>query len=63
MMRSTILYIIGALVGATSGFLYWKYVGCLSGTCKITSSPINSTIYFALMGALLFGAFKKREKS
>jgi len=62
MIRSNILYIIGAGFGALSGFLYWKYIGCLSGTCKITSSPVNSTIYFALMGALLFGAFKK-EKS
>ena len=53
------LYIIGSLVGAVTGFLYWKYVGCLTGTCAITSKPINSTIYFALMGAILFGIFKK----
>lgn len=56
------LYFIGALVGAFAGFLYWKYVGCLTGTCAITSSPINSTLYFAFFGAILFGSFKKQIK-
>lgn len=57
------LYFIGAAIGALGGFLYWKYVGCFTGTCSITSSPLNSTIYFALMGALLFGMFKKTTKN
>ena len=61
-MKKYMLYIIGALVGAAAGFMYWKYVGCVSGTCKITSSPVNSTIYFALMGTLFFGMFKKEKK-
>ena len=56
------LYFIGTFIGALAGFLYWKYVGCLTGKCSITSSPINSTIYFALFGAVLFGAFKKQSK-
>jgi hypothetical protein len=56
------LYFIGALVGALAGFLYWKYVGCLTGTCAITSSPINSTLYFAFFGSVLFGSFKKQAK-
>ena len=56
------LYFIGILVGAAAGFLYWKYVGCLTGTCAITSSPVNSTIYFAFFGAVFFGAFKKNTK-
>ena len=57
------LYFIGAASGAIGGFLYWKYVGCLTGSCSITSSPINSTIYFALFGSVLFGAFKKQTKT
>lgn len=57
------LYWAGAVVGAIAGFLYWKYVGCLTGTCSITSDPTNSTLYFALMGALLFGLFKKEPKA
>jgi hypothetical protein len=61
MMKKYLLHIIGAAVGGLGGFLYWKYVGCLTGTCKITSSPVNSTLYFAMMGALLFSIFKKQE--
>ena len=53
------LYGIGAVAGAIAGFLYWKYVGCLTGTCAITSNPVRSTIYFAILGALLFSLFKK----
>ena len=56
------LYFIGALTGALAGFLYSKYVGCLTGNCSITSSPKNSTLYFAIFGAVLFGAFKKQSK-
>ena len=56
------LYIIGAFVGAVAGYLYWQQVGCSSGTCMITSKPINSTLYGALMGSLLFGMFKKEAK-
>ena len=55
------LSIIGVAVGAIGGFLYWKLVGCSSGTCMITSKPINSTLYGALMGFLLFGIFKKEK--
>lgn len=55
------LYIVGAIVGAVAGFLYWNFVGCSSGTCIITSKPVNSTLYGALLGALLFGSFKKEK--
>ena len=57
------LYLIGALAGALGGFLYYKYVGCLTGTCAITSNPFRSAIYFAFFGAILFGAFKKEKKA
>lgn len=55
------LYLTGALAGGIVGFFYWKFIGCTSGTCMISSKPVNSTIYFALMGALLFGMFKKSK--
>lgn len=57
------LMFMGAAVGAVAGFLYWNYVGCLTNTCAITSDPTRSTLYFALMGGLLFSSFKnKKEK-
>jgi hypothetical protein len=57
------LYIVGAVTGAIAGYFYWQQIGCASGTCVITSKPINSTLYGALMGALLFGMFKKNPKT
>ena len=56
------LYIIGASLGAIAGFVYWWQVGCSSGTCAITSKPVNSSVYGAVMGALLLGLFKKEDK-
>ncbi|HRD57339.1 MAG TPA: DUF6132 family protein [Ferruginibacter sp.] len=62
LIKKNLLTIIGVLLGALAGFVYWKLVGCNSGTCAITSSPVNSTIYGALMGGLLFSIFKKDKK-
>ena len=61
-MQKNKLYLIGALVGAIAGFLYWKYIGCLTGTCAITSNPIRSTIYGAVMGSLVLSIFNKSQK-
>ena len=55
------LVLIGALVGAVAGYIYYAQVGCVTGTCAITSSPVNSTAYFAFMGALAFNIFRKNK--
>ncbi|MBW7890303.1 MAG: hypothetical protein H3C48_04605 [Chitinophagaceae bacterium] len=57
------LWLIGALAGGVGGFLYWKWIGCNSGSCAITSSPRNSTLYFGVMGALFFSMLKKNTKN
>ncbi len=56
------LELLGVLMGSVAGWLYWYYVGCASGTCFITSSPVNSSLYGALLGALLLGLLKKDPK-
>jgi phage shock protein E len=53
------LTLIGVLLGAIAGYMYYSYIGCASGTCAITSKPLNSTLYGALMGGLLLNSFKK----
>jgi hypothetical protein len=60
--KAIIITAIGIVVGAISGYLYYFYVGCLSGTCAITSKPLNSTLYGALMGGLVFNMFVKSPK-
>jgi hypothetical protein len=53
---------IGIVIGALAGYTYYFYVGCASGTCSITSKPLNSTLYGALMGGLVFNMFVKDTK-
>lgn len=57
------LTIFGIVMGALGGYLYYHFIGCSSGTCAITSRPLNSTLYGALMGGLLLSSFKREEKS
>ncbi|MGO4821210.1 MULTISPECIES: DUF6132 family protein [unclassified Flavobacterium] len=52
---------IGIVIGAIAGYAYYHFVGCASGTCAITSKPLNSTLYGSLMGGLLFNMFVKKE--
>lgn len=53
---------VGVIVGSIAGYIYYAKVGCLSGTCPITSDPTNSMLYGALMGFLLFSMFSKTPK-
>ena len=45
--------ILGVVIGGVAGFLYYKLVGCRSGSCPITSNPFASIIFGAIFGGLL----------
>ncbi len=45
--------VIAILLGGLAGFLYYKLIGCRSGTCPLTDSPYISTLWGALIGFLL----------
>lgn len=56
-------YFIAIPLGALAGFLYWRFIGCSSGTCPITSKWYNSTLYGMIIGALLVNTKRsKKEK-
>ena len=46
----------GILLGALAGYLYYAYWLCTNG-CMITSKPLHSSIYGAIMGGLFFSSF------
>jgi hypothetical protein len=51
------LKIAGLATGALGGYLYYFYVGCVSGTCPITSNPYKMIFFGAIFGYLLFDMF------
>jgi len=60
--RSIVVGSSGLLLGGLGGFLYWKYVGCISGTCAIWSNPNSSVTYGALLGSLFLLAIVPERK-
>lgn len=44
--------ILPPALGAVAGYAYYTYIGCMSGSCPITSDPFIFTAYGALMGAV-----------
>lgn len=59
--KNNLLVVVGVIVGSVAGYLYWKFIGCNFGTCLITSKPLNSSIYGAVMGGLIFSMAKKNK--
>ena len=61
-----IITLLGVIVGAVLGYTYYYFVGCSSGTCSITSKPLNNTLYGAILGGLLFNSisdYLKKNKT
>lgn len=53
----------GALVGGLGGYLYYHFIGCQTGSCNITSDPLNSTLYGMLLGGLASDMIPGTQKS
>jgi len=49
---------IGAVLGGGLGFAYYKFIGCSSGACPLTSHPVISSLYGAVLGALIATSFR-----
>lgn len=61
--KISFISIIGLVAGAIGGYIYYREVGCVTGTCAITSNPWMSTLWGAALGYLLFDMFSgKRVK-
>lgn len=53
---------IGIGLGLIGGYAYYYFIGCASGTCAITSKPLNSSLYGGMMGGLLLNMLDGRKK-
>ena len=50
--------VIGVVGGGLLGFAYYRFIGCATGTCPLTSNPWISTLYGMLVGGLIAGSFR-----
>ena len=54
----TIKIIAGILVGGLLGFANYRFVGCTTGACPLTSNPWISTLFGMVFGGLIAGSFR-----
>lgn len=59
--RISYLTLIGLIIGAIGGYIYYAKVGCVSGTCAITSNPWMSIAWGGAFGYLVFDMFDKKK--
>ena len=52
MIWSRIKLFLPVVLGALAGYFYYTFIGC-NGSCAITGSPVNSTLYGSLIGLVL----------
>jgi hypothetical protein len=58
--RVILPYLIGAAAGAALGFLYYRFIGCRTGACPLTSTLYGTLIYGGVIGTLVAGIFVAR---
>ena len=56
-MKKWLIPLLFTLGGALVGLAYYYLVRCATGSCAITSNPINSMVYMGLIGWILSGVF------
>jgi hypothetical protein len=64
-IKRNILKIVLIPLGGLAGFLYWRFIGCESGTCPIKSIWYWSTLYGLIFGYLISDiilSYTKRKK-
>ena len=65
-LKSKKIQIAYTLAGGLGGFLYWRFIGCVSGTCPIKSVWYWSTLWGGVLGYLIgdiiYDILKKRRK-
>ena len=60
-LKRNYLVLAGLITGTIGGYAYYYFIGCATGTCPLTANPYISIGFGAVIGALLFDMFKKKE--
>jgi hypothetical protein len=60
--KKTLIVLSGIAIGLIAGFAYWKFVGCQSGTCPLTSKWHTSTLFGGILGYLFADSIKIKKE-
>ena len=60
--KKIVILLTGIIIGLAGGFLYWKFVGCTSGSCAITSHWYSSVLFGGIFGYLIADMFVPKTK-
>lgn len=44
--------VLGLVIGGALGYAYHRLVGCSTGTCPLTATPLRAIAYGAVMGLI-----------
>jgi hypothetical protein len=58
-IQNNVWQLLGGIFGGIAGYFYWRDIGCTTGSCPITSKPLNSIIYFAVLSYFLIGTISQ----
>ena len=50
-------------IGSGLGLAYYHFLGCPTGTCPITSSPMSTMVYTGLIGLLVSRVLRESKQS
>ena len=59
--QKLIFRIVLTVLGIIGGYLYWRFVGCSTGTCPIQSKWYLSSLYGGVIAYLISGLFIKNK--
>jgi hypothetical protein len=54
--------ILGIVLGAIAGYIYYIKIGCVSGTCPLTSNPYMSILWGAVIGYFIADLIPIKKK-
>ncbi len=61
MLNAILGILLSLAAGGSIGYLYYRFIGCRSGGCPITSNVWSVVIFGALMGYLLLYPLWKKH--
>jgi hypothetical protein len=59
-MTKVAYYAISGILGAGLGYLIYKFIGCRSGSCPITSNPYASMVWGVLFIIVIASNFAEK---